>query len=132
MELGFIGLGRMGGNMVQRLLGDGHQVVVYYRSPDATALLAEQGARSAGTLQELVSQLCTSLNEMFAIIENDEQLLAAQIIYDDVDERHALHFAQVERGCNGQDDICRIRNRREFDEPNALFEFGKLLFREFK
>ena len=58
MELGFIGLGRMGGNMVQRILRDsGHQLVVYDRSADAAAALREFGAQPASSLQDLMSQL---------------------------------------------------------------------------
>ena len=44
MELGFIGLGRMGANMVHRLLLGGHRVVAYNRSPDKTREVAEYGA----------------------------------------------------------------------------------------
>jgi hypothetical protein len=36
MELGFVGLGRMGSNMVRRLLLDGHHVIAYNRSPEKT------------------------------------------------------------------------------------------------
>ncbi len=44
MQLGMIGLGRMGGNMVRRLIGGGHECVVYDRSPEAVAQLAEADA----------------------------------------------------------------------------------------
>ncbi|MBI2886048.1 MAG: decarboxylating 6-phosphogluconate dehydrogenase [Chloroflexi bacterium] len=57
MELGLIGLGRMGGNMVLRLLQGGHRVVVYDRSPEAVARLRGEGARGASSLEELVRQL---------------------------------------------------------------------------
>ena len=40
MELGFVGFGRMGGNMVKRLLGRGHKIAVYARKPYATILRA--------------------------------------------------------------------------------------------
>jgi 6-phosphogluconate dehydrogenase len=36
MRIGFVGLGRMGANMVRRLLGDGHEVVAYNRTPEKT------------------------------------------------------------------------------------------------
>ncbi len=39
MEIGMIGLGRMGGNMVQRLLKGGHRVVIYDRSADAVTAM---------------------------------------------------------------------------------------------
>jgi 6-phosphogluconate dehydrogenase len=57
MKLGMVGLGRMGANMTTRLLLDGHQVVVYDRSPDAVAQEAAEGATSSSSLADLVSQL---------------------------------------------------------------------------
>ena len=57
MELGMIGLGRMGGNMVQRLLLGGHRVVTYDRSGEAVAQAQSQGAVGAKSLKELTSQL---------------------------------------------------------------------------
>jgi 6-phosphogluconate dehydrogenase len=52
-----IGLGRMGGNMAQRLLLAGHQVVAYDRSAEAVQASASQGAATAGSPEDLVSQL---------------------------------------------------------------------------
>ncbi len=57
MQIGMIGLGRMGGNMVRRLLRDGHECVVYDRNPDVTATFVAEGAAGAATLDELVAQL---------------------------------------------------------------------------
>ena len=57
MELGFIGLGRMGANMVERLLLGGHRVVAYNRSPDKTREAAENGAIPTFSLEELVGNL---------------------------------------------------------------------------
>ena len=45
MQLGMIGLGRMGANMVRRLLRGGHECVVFDQSPDAVAALAQPKAR---------------------------------------------------------------------------------------
>ena len=56
-ELGMIGLGRMGGNMAQRLLRGGHKVVTYDRSSDAVAASQAQGAVGASSLEELVDRL---------------------------------------------------------------------------
>ncbi|MEO6991644.1 MAG: NAD(P)-binding domain-containing protein, partial [Candidatus Baltobacteraceae bacterium] len=44
MQLGMIGLGRMGANMTTRLIRGGHSVVAYDRGPDAVALAAKGGA----------------------------------------------------------------------------------------
>ena len=57
MELGFVGLGRMGGNMVTRLVQGGHRVVAYDRSPGAAALAKASGAEIVGTLAELPDAL---------------------------------------------------------------------------
>ncbi len=57
MQLGFIGLGKMGGNMVQRLLQGGHQVVAYDRNQDVVKELASKGAVAATSVAEMVSRL---------------------------------------------------------------------------
>jgi 6-phosphogluconate dehydrogenase len=57
MQLGMIGLGRMGGDMVRRLMKAGHQCVVYDRSASAVQALASEGATGAATLDEFVSKL---------------------------------------------------------------------------
>ena len=57
MRIGFIGLGRMGANMVRRLLRDGHQIVAYNRTPEKTNEIAGEGAEAAFTIAELVEKL---------------------------------------------------------------------------
>jgi 6-phosphogluconate dehydrogenase len=57
MQLGMIGLGRMGGNMVRRLLHGGHRCVVYDASPDAAQALAAEGAVAASSLDDFVQKL---------------------------------------------------------------------------
>ena len=57
MQLGTIGLGRMGGNIVRRLIAHGHQAVVYDRSDATVAGLASEGATGASSLADLVSRL---------------------------------------------------------------------------
>ena len=57
MKIGFIGLGRMGSNMVRRLLRDGHQVVAYNRTAEKTREIAGEGAEPAFSLDELVAKL---------------------------------------------------------------------------
>jgi 6-phosphogluconate dehydrogenase len=57
MQLAMIGLGRMGGNMVQRLLQGGHQVVVYDRSADAVQAHVAKGAGAARDLADVAGQL---------------------------------------------------------------------------
>jgi 6-phosphogluconate dehydrogenase len=57
MELGMIGLGRMGGNMARRLLNGGHRVVVYDPVPEVVQALVEQGAVGTTSIAELTSRL---------------------------------------------------------------------------
>jgi 6-phosphogluconate dehydrogenase len=57
MQIGFIGLGRMGGNMTRRLLTGGHDVVVWDRSADAVRALASSGANGSSSLADLASRL---------------------------------------------------------------------------
>ena len=57
MQLGMIGLGRMGANMVRRLMRGGHECVVYDRAPQAVADLAKEKAVGANSLAEFVKKL---------------------------------------------------------------------------
>ena len=57
MQFGMVGLGRMGGNMVRRLMLGGHEAVVNDYSADATAALAAEGAKGVATYEELVASL---------------------------------------------------------------------------
>src|SRR5215469_13263923 len=57
MQIGMIGLGRMGANMVRRLLKGGHECVAYDRASDAVRSVADQGAKGAASVRELVAAL---------------------------------------------------------------------------
>jgi 6-phosphogluconate dehydrogenase len=57
MKLGFVGLGRMGANMVQRLLQGGHRIVAYNRDPKPVAAAQAKGALGVASLQDLVKRL---------------------------------------------------------------------------
>jgi 6-phosphogluconate dehydrogenase len=57
MRIGFIGLGRMGANMVRRLIRDGHEIVVYNRTPEKTREIAAEGATAAFSIADLVAAL---------------------------------------------------------------------------
>lgn len=57
MQLGYIGLGKMGKNMALRLVEKGHDLVVWNRSAEPTQELAQAGAQVAATLKELVESL---------------------------------------------------------------------------
>lgn len=57
MQIGFVGLGRMGGNMTRRLTAAGHTVVAWDHNPDAVRTAAAHGISGAPSLDELVAQL---------------------------------------------------------------------------
>ena len=57
MQIGMIGLGRMGANMVRRLMRGGHECVAFDRNPESVKQMASEGARSANSLNEFAKQL---------------------------------------------------------------------------
>ncbi len=57
MQLGMVGLGRMGANMVRRLMEGGHQCVVFDKNPEARDAMAGEGAIAAESPQQMVDQL---------------------------------------------------------------------------
>jgi len=57
MQLGMIGLGRMGANLVRRLMRDGHRCVVYDRTPEVVKQLEGEGATGSSSLADLVAKL---------------------------------------------------------------------------
>jgi 6-phosphogluconate dehydrogenase len=57
MQLAMIGLGRMGANMVRRLMRGGHECVVYDRNPEAVAAMEAEGAVGAASLEDLAAKL---------------------------------------------------------------------------
>lgn len=57
MELGLIGLGRMGGNMAQRLLTGGHRIVAYNRDKTAQDVVVKKSAVGADSIRQLAQKL---------------------------------------------------------------------------
>jgi 6-phosphogluconate dehydrogenase len=88
MQLGMIGLGRMGANMVRRLVRGGHQCVVYDANPQAVRNLALEGVGAAASLQDLVRQLMPPravwLMVPAGVVEHVVSELAAHMQADDV------------------------------------------------
>ena len=80
MQLGMIGLGRMGANMVRRLMGDGHACVVHDTDPENVAALAADGASGAESLQALVDTLQAPRNIWIMIpVGRLDELLATLV-----------------------------------------------------
>src|SRR5215469_13269060 len=57
MQLGMVGLGRMGANMVRRLIRKGHECAVFDASPAAVQALAREGATGASSMADIVRRL---------------------------------------------------------------------------
>jgi 6-phosphogluconate dehydrogenase len=105
MQIGMIGLGRMGGGMVRRLMRGGHSCVVYDRAPQAVDALVKEGATAATSLTDLVSKL-EAPRAVF-------MMLPAAFVDSTIDELAPLlesGDALVDGGnSNYQDDIARAR-----------------------
>lgn len=104
MQIGMVGLGRMGSNMVQRLLRKGHDCVVYDSHPEAGQALAKQGAVSCGTLAELVSTLSKPraiwLMVPAAVVDTVLETLVPLLDKDDVviDGGNSAYHDDIRRG----------------------------------
>ncbi len=68
MEMGMVGLGRMGGNMVLRLMKRGHRIIAYDRSADAVKQKASQGAVGAGSVQAFVKSFESKPRVMWIMV----------------------------------------------------------------
>jgi len=95
MQLGMIGLGRMGANMVRRLMRGGHQCVVYDRSPDSVKTLVGEGAHGTDSLKALVGALAkpravwimvpagapteSTVDELAALLEPGDTILGLRL-----------------------------------------------------
>ena len=107
MQLGMIGLGRMGANMVRRLIRGGHQCVVFDRTTEAMASPAKEGAVGAASLGDLVARLTApravwlmvpaavvdrSLDELAPMLQGDDILIDGGNSYyvDDIRRAKAL------------------------------------------
>ena len=88
MQLGMIGLGRMGANMVKRLMRAGHQCVVFDRSRDTVQGLVKEGATGAASLEEFVAKLTPPraawLMVPAAVVDTTLKDLAARMQKDDI------------------------------------------------
>jgi 6-phosphogluconate dehydrogenase len=88
MQLGMIGLGRMGANMVRRLMRAGHQCVVFDRSQDAVKGLAGEGATGASSLDDFLAKLkaprAVWLMIPAAVVDSQLHDLAPRMQKDDV------------------------------------------------
>ena len=104
MQIGMIGLGRMGANMVQRLMKDGHECVVFDINTEAVAELATQGAVGAETLKDFVARLSKPravwLMLPAAIVDRELAALASLLEAGDIiiDGGNSFYRDDVRRG----------------------------------
>ena len=109
MQLGMIGLGRMGANLVRRLMRDGHRCVAYDVNPDAVKALAAEGAVGAESIEDFVAKLEVPRNVWImvpaGIVDSTLKQLVPMLAADDV----------VIDGGNSyyRDDISRAKMLRE-------------------
>jgi 6-phosphogluconate dehydrogenase len=109
MQLGMIGLGRMGANMVRRLMRDGHTTVAYDRDPSAVAQLASEGATGGNSLADFVAKLeppravwlmvpagvvDATLAELVPLLDADDVVIDGGNSYYRDDQRRAGELAQ--------------------------------------
>lgn len=103
MQVGMIGLGRMGANMVRRLLREGHECVVYDRHADIVQGLAKEGAVASASLDELVKKLKPSraiwLMVPAAVVDATVNELASYLTQDDliIDGGNSYYIDDIRR-----------------------------------
>jgi 6-phosphogluconate dehydrogenase len=109
MQLGMIGLGRMGGNMVRRLLRDGHECVGYAKSPATVSELVSEGAIGATSVEDLCASL-TAPRHVWLMVPAG---LVDQIIADVVEHLEPGDTVIDGGNSNHKDDIRRSADLSE-------------------
>jgi 6-phosphogluconate dehydrogenase len=110
MQLGMVGLGRMGAGLVRRLMRDGHRCVAYDVSPPAVKALADEGAVGAGSLEEFAAKLEKprtawvmvpagsitdhTISALAQVLEPGDTIIDGGNTYYHDDLRHAAELAQ--------------------------------------
>src|SRR6476619_4428405 len=112
MQLGMVGLGRMGANLVRRLMRDGHHCVVYDMNADAVKSLAGEGATGAASLTEFVQKLDkpravwlmlpaavvdSTLDQLVDLLEPGDTVIDGGNSYyrDDITRAKNIHYVDV-------------------------------------
>ena len=88
MQIGMMGLGRMGYNMARRLMAGGHEVIAYDLNGDSVAAIAKEGGVAASSIEDFVARLkpprAVWLMLPAAITDNVARDLATRLSADDV------------------------------------------------
>ena len=137
MQIGMIGLGRMGANMVQRLLAGGHSCVVYARTKSTRDELAALGAQAADSLEDMVESLQLPraiwimvpdpvvddvIEQLSGLLGDDDIIIDGGNSYfpDDVRRGESLkqqNIRYVDVGTRGRGDMESLASR-EIDQRN--------------
>ena len=131
MQLGMIGLGRMGANMVRRLIRGGHQGVVFDRSPKAVEDLAKEKAVGASSLADFVKKLdkprAIWLMVPAAVVDQTVKDLLPHLEAEDIviDGGNSYYIDDIRRGegAGGEEDPLRGRG----DERRSVGPRARLL-----
>jgi 6-phosphogluconate dehydrogenase len=121
MQLGMIGLGRMGANLVRRLLRDGHRCVVFDVNADVVKELESEGAEGATTLEDFVAKLekpraawlmlpaaivQSTLDELADLLEADD------VVIDGGNSYYRDDIARAKAAGTQEDPLCGLRHER--------------------
>ena len=104
MQMGMIGLGRMGANMVQRLMKDGHECVVFDLDAGAVAKLVVQGAEGANSLEDFIARLVQTSRDLAyaagAVVDQELAALASLLEAGDIiiDGGNSFYHDDIRRG----------------------------------
>ena len=109
MQIGMIGLGRMGGNMVRRLLQGGHECVVFDRNPAAVEELAKEGATGAASMEDFVAKLAPPKTAWVMVPAGP----VTEAVVQDLGERLGEGGVVIDGGnSHFKDDVRRARELR--------------------
>ncbi|MFC1640862.1 phosphogluconate dehydrogenase (NAD(+)-dependent, decarboxylating) [Patescibacteria group bacterium] len=114
MKLGYIGLGKMGYNMVQRLLEKGHQVVVFNKTSAKVKDIVKEGAEGADSIEGLVKKL-ESPRTIWVMVPHD--------VVDDVIEELVIHLDKGDRIIDGGNSHYKESMRRAESMRERGFEY---------
>ena len=128
MQLGMIGLGRMGANMVRRLMRDGHECVVFDVNPAAVTALAGEGAIGAASMEDFVAKLTKPRAAWMMVPAAVVEQTLGQLAAADGNRRHdrrrrqlllsRRHRPRQAAGAEGRP-LCRCRHQRRRLGPRA-------------
>jgi 6-phosphogluconate dehydrogenase len=109
MQIGMIGLGRMGGNMVRRLLRGGHECVVFDRNPASVEELAKEGATGAASMDDFVAKLAAPKTAWVMVPAGP----ITEAVIQDLGERLGEGGVVIDGGnSHFKDDVRRARGLR--------------------